>query len=323
MKRILTIAMMATISLYAIAQKNPVDILIDLEFADTLEANTMDTLKLTPDTKQQASVVEGTEKTTSPDTTKIRFGKRNIVIVEKDGTTSIEIPELKESGENMEIREKSKPKKFKGHWAAVEWGFNGYMDSNHSINMKDDLRYLELKQGRSWNFNINFLQYSLGFNTDKAGLVTGLGFEFNNYHFRNPITLTAGTPVTGVDSTYILDPNMNVVKSKFSTTHLTVPLLFEFQIPTGHRKHRIFFSTGVIGGVKIGSSTKVQYEGTQKGKDKTRNDFNLSQFRYGLTARIGYGGFRVFANYYPTPLFEEGKGPELYSFTVGLILLKL
>jgi len=103
--------MMAVISLYAIAQKNPVDILIDLEFADTLEANTMDTLKLTPDTKQQTSVVEGTEKTTSPDTTKIRFGKRNIVIVEKDGTTSIEIPELKESGENIEIREKSKPKK--------------------------------------------------------------------------------------------------------------------------------------------------------------------------------------------------------------------
>ena len=97
----------------------------------------------------------------------------------------------------------------------------------------------------------------------------------------------------------------------------------EMCIRDRHSKHRIFFSTGVIGGVKIGSSTKVQYEGTEKGKDKTRNDFNLSQFRYGLTARIGYGGFRVFANYYPTPLFEEGKGPELYPFTVGLILLKL
>jgi hypothetical protein len=320
MKRITTIAIIIAISIASIAQEKPEDMLKTLEGNDTLKQVEIDTLGYATNDSNQIEMGNEIMKVDT-DTTKIRFGKRNIVIIEKDGATAIEIPERKYFEDEEEGPRKKKAKKFKGHWAGFEWGFNGYMDPNYSINMKDELRYLELKQGRSWNFNLNFSQYSFGFKTDKVGLVTGLGFEFNNYHFRNQTTLTRGTAVTGVDSTYIFDSDKNVIKSKLSTTHLTLPLLFEFQIPTSNDKHRIFFSTGVIGSVRIGSSTKVEFEGTSKGEDKVKNDFNLSPFRYGITARIGYRGLKLFANYYPTPLFEKDKGPELYPFSVGLILL--
>jgi hypothetical protein len=276
------------------------------------------------DTSKLGKTVKALAGETNKDTTKIRIGKREVIIIEKDGTTSIEIPE---SGDkhtfdidtDKDFTYKRKPK-FKGHWAGFEWGFNGFMDADQSINMQDDLKYLELKQGRSWNFNLNFLQYSFGFGTDKVGLVTGLGFEFNNYHFRNGNSIEVVDGQTVADNSYLTDPGIIVTKSRLSTTYITAPLLLEFQIPTSYR-HRIYFSAGVVGGVKIGSNTKVVYEGVNKGKDKIRDDFNISPFRYGITSRIGYRGLSLFATYYPVQFFEKNKGDEVYPFSIGLRLL--
>ncbi|MDD3568005.1 MAG: outer membrane beta-barrel protein [Bacteroidales bacterium] len=317
MKLRLTTLALSVLTTITVAQEDKLKGLQDLEMSDTTKYIIVDTTKTNVDTKTVTAV-------SGKDTTKIRIGKREIVIVEKGGTTSIEIPETgdkhtfdSDKDKNFTYKRKAR---FKGHWAGFEWGFNGLMDADQSINMQDDLKYLELKQGRSWNFNLNFMQYSFGFGTDKVGLVTGLGLEFNNYHFRNPTSIKVEDGVTVVNNSYALDPNKIVTKSKLSTTYFTAPLLLEFQIPTSY-KHRIYFSAGVVGGVKIGSNTKVVYEGTNKGKDKVRDDYNLSPFRYGLTARVGYRKLSLFATYYPVQLFEENKGDEIYPFAIGLRLL--
>ncbi|MDY0254595.1 MAG: outer membrane beta-barrel protein [Tenuifilaceae bacterium] len=317
MKLLLTTLALSVLTTITVAQEDKLKVLQDLEMSDTTKYIIVDTTKTNVDTKTVTAV-------SGKDTTKIRIGKREIVIVEKGGTTSIEIPETgdkhtfdSDKDKNFTYKRKAR---FKGHWAGFEWGFNGLMDADQSINMQGDLKYLELKQGRSWNFNLNFMQYSFGFGTDKVGLVTGLGLEFNNYHFRNPTSIKVEDGVTVVNNSYALDPNKIVTKSKLSTTYFTAPLLLEFQIPTSY-KHRIYFSAGVVGGVKIGSNTKVVYEGTNKGKDKVRDDYNLSPFRYGLTARVGYRKLSLFATYYPVQLFEENKGDEIYPFAIGLRLL--
>jgi hypothetical protein len=317
MKLLLTTLLLAVYTTFSMAQNDSLKVLRELEESDTTKTTMQDTSKL-------GKTVKALAGETNKDTTKIRIGKREVIIIEKDGTTSIEIPE---SGDkhtfdidtDKDFTYKRKPK-FKGHWAGFEWGFNGFMDADQSINMQDDLKYLELKQGRSWNFNLNFLQYSFGFGTDKVGLVTGLGFEFNNYHFRNGNSIEVVDGQTVADNSYLTDPGIIVTKSRLSTTYITAPLLLEFQIPTSYR-HRIYFSAGVVGGVKIGSNTKVVYEGVNKGKDKIRDDFNISPFRYGITSRIGYRGLSLFATYYPVQFFEKNKGDEVYPFSIGLRLL--
>ena len=265
-------------------------------------------------TETAAPIIVADTTTSNIDTTKIRLGRRSVVIIDKGTTTSVEIPD-KEEYRDWDVTYKEK-RKFRGHWSGFEFGVNGFMDKNQSMIMKDDLAYMDLKQARSWNVNINFLQYSLGFGTDKAGLVTGMGIEFNDYHFSSETTLKNDNGVTKVDSSFV---DFNVSKSKLSTTYFTVPLLLEFQIPAGH--HRLYVSGGIIGGVRLGSHTKVVYNDGGKEKKKNRDDFNLSTFRYGLTARVGYRGLRLFANYYPTSLFEKDKGPELYPFSLGLVLI--
>lgn len=258
------------------------------------------------------------------DSTKIRIGKNSITIIDDDEFTNVRFHNKKyRTHWNEEFERK---REFRGHWSGFEFGINGYMDKNQSINMTDDKWYLDLKQARSWNINLNFLQYSIGFGTPNIGLVTGMGIEFNNYHFSNPISLKVdnvnGSPTKGmtiVDSTYIKG-GYDVSKTKLSTTHLTVPLLLEFQIPTGDRGHKVFISGGVIGELRIGAHTKVVYDDDGKNKDKKREDFNLSTFRYSFTARVGYRGLKLFANYSPVSLFEKNKGPEVYPYSIGLIL---
>jgi hypothetical protein len=263
-----------------------------------------------------------TVKAEKGDTVVFRLGKTKMTIIDSKDKVVIEVPDKKsEKSKHDDIVEYKEVKRFKGHWSGLEIGVNGFIDKNGSMSQSGDLAWMDLKQGRSWNTNINFLQYSIGFGTDKAGLVTGMGLEFNDYHFSNPITLKVENGITVVDSSYI-QAGYKVEKTKVTMSHLTIPLLFEFQLPMSEqRSRRLYVSVGVIGGVNIGSHTKVVYDDGARRKDKNRSDFNIATLRYGFTARVGYRGLKLFANYYPVQLFEKDKGPELYPFSVGLVLI--
>lgn len=305
MKLLLSILFSVSILSIAYAQ-DPETKLKALESKDSTLTQRTDTLTNNAITKPRS------------DSSKIRIGRKAITIIDEGDNTTFKFQNRSRHSDEWDIEYNHKPT-FRGHWSGLEFGVNGFVDKNQSLTMKDDMAWLDLKQARSWNINLNVMQYSIGFGTDKIGLVTGMGLEFNNYHFSNPISLKVEDGVTVVDSTYI-DGNFDVQKTKLTTTHLTIPLLLEFQIPTGDHGHRIFVSGGVIGGLRIGAYTKVIFEDGGRKKDKNREDFNLSTFRYGFTARIGYRGLKLFANYYPVALFEKDMGPEVYPFSVGLVL---
>jgi hypothetical protein len=163
-------------------------------------------------------------------------------------------------------------------------------------------------------FDLNFYELNIGLCKNYVGLVSGMGLSFNNYRFENPYTLQKGQLITEPVS---LNPD-NLSKTKLAVTYLKVPLLLEFQVPVNHNEGRLFVNAGIIGGVKIGSHTKVKYGDK---KDKDRSGFNLNSFKYEATARVGYKDVCLFANYSLSPLFQSGKGPELTPFTIGISFL--
>ncbi|MFW5821581.1 MAG: outer membrane beta-barrel protein [Bacteroidota bacterium] len=284
----------------------------------------------------KVTVVENEEKTVvkigddsaftieeGKDTTKIKFGNKGVTIIEDEKGTRVDWDDLedKDSEEEDENEDKKKEKKskFKPHWAGVEVGINNYVNNDFTMELAPANSYMDLNTGRSWNFNLNFMEYGIGLGTDKVGLVTGLGIGWSNYHFDNGNAIIENEDGNIVEYN-ISNESASVQRSKLQTTYLTAPLLMEFQIPVG--KKRLFLSGGVLGGVKLGSKTKMVYTvNGDKQKDKVKDDFNMSVLRYGFTARVGYRNLKLFANYYPTSLFEKGKGPELYPFSVGLTLL--
>lgn len=252
------------------------------------------------------------------DTVIINIGNKGLKIVDSEDGTSVDFITLDDFDE-YEGKNKKSRRSFNGHWKGLEIGMNNYLTSNYSLTLPVEAQFMELNTGKSWCVNLNMLQYDIGFGTDKVGLVTGLGLEFNNYRFDGDNSIIKD-PVTRKIVSLEYDAATYIEKSKLSTSYLTVPLLLEFQIPVSGYK-RIHISGGVIGGLKIGSHTKVLYkEDGSKQKDKISDDFNLSPLRYGLTARIGYRALKIFVIYNITPMFETGQGPVLYPVSIGFIL---
>ncbi len=247
----------------------------------------------------------------SGDTTVIQLGDKGLSIVEGEDGTSINIIEMENEGDPKP--EKNKKKKFKPHYAGFELGLNNFLTADNTIANQG---FMNLNTGKSWNYNINFLEYGFGLGTSYVGLVTGLGFEWSNYVFDGTNTIEEDDD-GNISS--IPDPFVNVTKSSLKMSYLTAPLLLEFQIPAG--KKRIHISGGIIGGIKLTSKTKVKYEDGGSQKSVVRDDYSLSPFRYGATVRIGYRAINIYANYYLSPLFSETATPELHPFSIGLCVI--
>ena len=283
-----------------------------LEYADSLV------------TVQENTGVEK-EKATAGDTSRIKI--RDIITVEDtDDETVIRIghkgaginDEEKDteadSEESSEDRYSWSPRnRFTGHLGGIEFGFNGYSPEKWNLSADPADLYYELNTSRSGNFNFMLPCVNLGF-TRHFGLVTSIGISWNHYRF------DAGNSIfvngEGILQTF-MPPDGEVKKSKLVTTYATLPVMLEVQLPVSGNKS-INVGAGIIGAIKLGSHTKVIY--ANEGKYKEKDDFNLNLLRWGATARAGYEMFQVYGTYYLSPMFEKGKGPELYPFEIGIAL---
>jgi hypothetical protein len=305
-KKTCTLLLILTIVLSSIIQK-------------PISAQTMTDENLTDPTESYS--VQDTIEPSKKDTTVINFKKKKIRIIGDKEGTSIEVKKDDEDSdfdfdEDDGFEFNGKNENFDIHWAGFEFGINNYVNNNFSMDLSDKNNFMELNTSKSWNINLNLIEYDLPLIKENFGIGTGLGFEFNDYRFDNlqPIKKEGEQIVT--DTSY---NDFNVDKAKLTTTYITVPILFEFQTEPDDNDNKFFITTGVIGGIKIGSHTKVVYNNDKgnKKKNKERGDFYLSPLRYGYTVKMGYGFLKVFANYYQTGLFQKDKGPELHPFTVG------
>jgi len=283
-----------------------------------------DTVRVQVFGKNVVTVVEGGDRTDVKiannaieikdehgDSVKIRIGRRALVVA--DGKHGSDF-RLKHLDDEEDESTSGHAKRFKGHWPAFEMGINSFANADYTGFPPD--YFMDLNQNKSLEVNINFLRYSIGLQKDKqnVGLVTGLGWTYNDYRFSNAYTIENDN---GKIKSVVLDKT-GLSKSKLSTIYLTVPFMLEFQVPVPGHKSRLYFSGGLIGGVKIGSHTKVKIDGN---KTKNREDLTISPFRYGTTARLGYKGINIFGTYYFSTFFKNGRGPEMNPFTIGIGLM--
>lgn len=275
--------------------------------------------------------VSAQEDSVKTDTTRIVLGKKEIKIIDSEQGTDIKVTDKnkndslvkKDKHNDFCFNKKSKREGgFKGHWDAFEIGAAGFLNENHEMSLNsDNNRFMSLNTDKSTTIGFNFGQLSQGIIGNSFGMVTGLRLEFNNYYFENNNTILKDkNGVIGGYPVVIHSDTINLDRSKLTTSYFTIPLIFEWQFPASRSIHkRIWVSAGIIGSIKLNSHTKVVYKlDGEKKKDKNRNDFNINMLRYGFTGRIGYDDFYVYGNYYPVQFFEKNKGPELYSYSIGI-----
>lgn len=265
--------------------------------------------------------IEINEKLIAENEKKIEAFGKGIEEIEKGiAQMKIECDSLEISGkEGKSWNFEQDSSKFDAHWSGFQLGFNNFLNKNYQLATDDEAGILRLKPENSIGFSLNLVEYNFSlFKSKHTGFVTGLGFDWNSFSLEDNSDFVVNQNVL---TSVAVDPEIRKYsKNKFNMTYLTIPLLFEYQIPAG--KKDFFVNFGGTASVRLWSKQKQKYDenGNQR-LNRTKDDFELSPFRLGATAKIGYGPISLYANYSFTPLLKTNHGPELYPFTVGLALI--
>ena len=265
--------------------------------------------------------------TEGDDSVKVRVGNR-VIIIDEDGDVKTH---------------RCKEPKFNGHWAGVDIGFNGYVNKDFNMNFPKEYEYLDLRMEKSGVVNLNFFEQNIPFSKNqKWGMITGLGFTFNNYKFMRPTRLS-------MDSSQLigyLDQDISIRKSKLTAMYLTLPVLFEFQTAPIYHKDGFHINVGVVIGARLSSHTKIYYNELNTEFNVTQynpetgqydvvftavspddpkqhhyGDWFLQPFKFDATARIGSNFLNFWTNFSLNTMFRKGKGPELYPWSAGITLV--
>lgn len=235
--------------------------------------------------------------------TKVRVGGREIK-VDEDG--------------NVDIK-KVKRTRFDGHWGGINMGINGFLTTDNKFGVPPEYDFMEPKYQRSYQFNLNLWEQNFNLINNKFGLITGIGFQWNNYFFNNNVFLRGDSSVLYGYRERV--DGRSYEKSKLVVSYLSVPLLMEYQTNKYSRSDSFHLTAGMIMGVHLKAHTKNVFNDSGKSKVKGREDYNIAPFRWDAHAGIGWGKINLFASYSLNSMFLNEKGPELYPFTVGITLL--
>ncbi|HYG16702.1 MAG TPA: outer membrane beta-barrel protein [Bacteroidia bacterium] len=200
-------------------------------------------------------------------------------------------------------------------WLMLDIGLNSLL-FNGSPSFPVALQNLELDPWKSLHVNVGIFQQKVRLYRKNISLFYGINYDNNDYRFSREIDFK-------VDATnqisYDTVTTQGFIRNKLTTRFVSIPLGFQFKFnPNARRSFHI--SLGMHAGYRLTSFFKKVYEDDGKRKKKTRDDFELNNFRYGAFVKVGYGNFTLFGNYVFTPLFRENAGPELNTVSFGLTI---
>ena len=161
-------------------------------------------------------------------------------------------------------------------------------------------------------------------NSNLIRLKYGLSFQWNKIGIKDDKYF-----VQDGNTTSLNDFEYDLKKSQLRITNLVVPVHFEFG-PSKKIVHDDYFRYSTIdkfkigiggyAGVNIGTRQKLKYKvDGAKIKDKTKADFNATDFVYGLSGYIGFDVISLYAKYDLSPMFE-GQTIEQNNISLGFRL---
>ncbi len=202
---------------------------------------------------------------------------------------------------------------FNPRWSGFEAGLNMLLGDHPNAEFSGPYALLDLRQMRSWNFNLNLADVGLAFSySHRAGIYTGIGFGWNNYSFNTPVRLEKGKNAL---LCHPIDQSEegSVRKSKLGVCYLQMPLMVEVR-PT----EKSYIALGVTGGLRIDTWTNIKFENGIK--EKIHNDYYVNRFKLDASLRAGSRLLGFYANYNLLPLFKKDKAPEAHTLSFGLSL---
>lgn len=231
----------------------------------------------------------------------------------RDKKVTIEIGKWSsEKKDTAKVKKPSSKFSLQFTFARFDIGLSRYLD-NGSFSLSADNEYLDFEEGKTINVGFEFLQMGYRFNSYfKVYLAAGL--DWNHIRLSRDITFQPDQP----SLTYITEP-IEFQKNRFSSRYLRVPLSFQLRTKDDGRGKKVNFVFGPEVGFLLGG--KVKQISKENGKDKSRDDYNFEPFRYGASARLGYGGLGIYTKYYFNDVFTGPQSPKDFrNLSFGLML---
>ncbi|MDR1523770.1 MAG: hypothetical protein LBS79_00745 [Tannerella sp.] len=187
------------------------------------------------------------------------------------------------------------------HWTGIGFAFSNL----------ENLQGADLNPNRSYSVLLNLTDYTVPLNYHFL-FVTGLGFDWSRYHFRGNTGLQYADGIAN----FAKDPEREYKSSKLLVYYATIPIILEYQT-----KSHFFISGGIEGLVKCYSKSQLDIRRPQGNIEKIhyRNP-NIPPLNARFVLRTGFEHFSFFGYYQLFSMFEKGKGPDVRSFGIGLML---
>ncbi|MDX5423288.1 MAG: PorT family protein, partial [Hymenobacteraceae bacterium] len=205
------------------------------------------------------------------------------------------------------------------HYKSTRFNFDVDLGLNNFVDEEGGAYVPDLKPLGSRYVSLNLhLNSQIGGRKSPFYLVSGLEFAFNNYMFDDNAIVEEVNDITQFRRV----SDISFEKTKLTHSSVNVPLMPMLKFKRDNGKDGFKIGAGAFAGYRLGSHTKVKY--SQEGKtekDKTRDNFNLSEFQYGLEGVVGYGGLDLFVKYNMNDLFKDNRGPQINVISFGVRLL--
>ena len=249
------------------------------------------------------------------DTLKIKWKESKIWIFEDKDIVKID-----------NAKKEKKNKKNFTHWGGIDMGINMLTTAESKLKLPEEQdptqmnNFLELNYSKSLFFSLNLLKKNIRLYKNYVNVVTGLGFEWNSYNFKNNITLAPNAPYISASTLIVIPDSIKFSKNKLKVAYIKAPLLLELNTNSENPDKSFHIAGGIEFAYKIGSKTKQVYEiNGYEVRSKFKDDYHLADIKYSSVVRVGYGDyFTLFANYGLSQLFEKNKGTEVFPLTTGI-----
>ena len=187
-------------------------------------------------------------------------------------------------------------------------GFNNLVTNGAVAN--SDFSYI---RSGFWEWGIT-LNTRLLQNSNLLHLKYGLGFQYNILHATdNRIFVDTGSET--VLETYPINLKDNF--TYFKNVYFVLPVHLEFDFSKTEEKdakkifksHQGFrFGLGGFAGVNTNSKQFIRYETEgRKVRERTKADFNVNDFTYGLSAYVGHKSTSLYVKYDLNPMFKNNN----------------
>ena len=247
------------------------------------------------------------EKKTAEGKDTVTSRVESVEIVTKDGEEPKEDFEVVEGSEFIETS-----------WNNFHLGLNNLLNKDGKLEPETGYDKMTISPANSINFQWDIVTQAMDLYKGKVRLVYGIGLDYNNYRFKNDISLNADSMVL-----FITEDGINYDKNKLVTQHINVPVMLNFKLSPKNVDEEVYISAGANFGYLIRAHQKQVWDDNGKKKNKIRDDYNLEQFRVGYEVQFGYKNIILFGKYFPKSIFKTNEGPELRTVSAGILIGKV